>query len=98
MPADLLVLHMKSDAGCLQSIHLSMMASAVPRKRRADLSLCWDLAQDLLKMGNGRYDEHGCLPESIETVTAVRGGLESGRPSQTFAGYKLCVTTGRVIP
>ena len=39
-----------------------------------------------------------CLPESIETVTVVRGGLESGRPSQTFAGYKLFVTAGRVIP
>ena len=39
-----------------------------------------------------------CLPESIETVTVVRGGLESGRTSQTFAGYKLFVTAGRVIP
>jgi transposase-like protein len=39
-----------------------------------------------------------CLPESIETVTVVRGGLESGSPSQTFAGYKLFVTAGRVIP
>ena len=36
-----------------------------------------------------------CLPESIETVTVVRGGLESGRPSQTFAGYTLFVTAGR---
>ena len=33
-----------------------------------------------------------------ETVTVVRGGLESGRPSETFAGYELFVTAGRVIP
>lgn len=73
-------------------------ATAVPRERRADLPLCWDLAEDLLQMETALRRALCCLPESIETVTAVRGGLESGRPSQTFAGYKLFVTAGRVIP
>ena len=81
MPADLLVLHMKSDAGCLQSIHLSMMASAVPRKRRADLPLCWDLAQDLLKMGNGRYDEHGvvCRNRSRPSLRSAAASSQEGQ-------------------
>ena len=97
MPADLLVLHMKSDAGCLQSIHLSMMASAVPRKRRADLPLCWDLAEDLLQMETGLRRARCCLPESIETVTVVRGGLESGRPSQ-IRRLQTLRDSSRVIP
>jgi hypothetical protein len=37
------------------------------------------------------------LPESIESVTVVRGGLESTRRNQTFSNYKRFVTGGRVL-
>jgi hypothetical protein len=37
------------------------------------------------------------LPESIESVTVVRGGLESTRRNQTFSDYKRFVTGGRVL-
>ena len=37
------------------------------------------------------------LPESIHSVTMVRGGLESTRRHQTFSDYKRFVTAGRVL-
>jgi hypothetical protein len=43
-------------------------ATAVPRKRRADLPLCWDIAEDLLQMETALRRALCCLPESIETV------------------------------
>ena len=42
-------------------------------------------------------DEVLLLPESIDTFTMVRGGLQSTRRSQTFADYRRFVTGGRVI-
>jgi len=42
-------------------------------------------------------DEVLLLPESIESLTVVRGGLESTRRNQTFADYKRFVTGGRVL-
>jgi hypothetical protein len=36
------------------------------------------------------------LPESIDSVTLVRGGLQSTRRSQTFSEYKRFLTGGRV--
>ena len=36
------------------------------------------------------------LPESIDSVTMVRGGLQSTRRSQTFSEYKRFLTGGRV--
>ena len=42
-------------------------------------------------------DEVLLLPESIESLTIVRGGLESTRRKQTFSNYKRFVTGGRVI-
>ena len=37
------------------------------------------------------------LPESIDSLTVVRGGLESTRRNQTFSEYKRFVTGGRVL-
>ena len=37
------------------------------------------------------------LPESIDTFTVVRGGLESTRRNQTFSEYKRFVTGGRIL-
>jgi len=37
------------------------------------------------------------VPESIDTLLMVRGGLQSTRRSQTFSDYKRFVTAGRVI-
>jgi len=45
----------------------------------------------------GDPDEVLLLPESIESLTVVRGGLESTRRNQTFSDYKRFVTGGRVL-
>jgi len=37
------------------------------------------------------------LPESINSFTVVRGGLQSTRRSQTFSDYKRFVTAGKVL-
>jgi hypothetical protein len=42
-------------------------------------------------------DEVLLLPESIISLTVVRGGLQSTRRSQTFTNYQRFVTGGRVI-
>jgi hypothetical protein len=42
-------------------------------------------------------DEVLLLPESIDTFTMVRGGLQSTRRNQTFSDYRRFVTGGRVI-
>jgi hypothetical protein len=42
-------------------------------------------------------DEMSLLPESIDSFTVVRGGLESTRRNQTFSDYKRFVTGGRVL-
>jgi hypothetical protein len=42
-------------------------------------------------------DEVLLLPESIDSLTAIRGGLESTRRNQTFSDYKRFVTGGRVL-
>jgi hypothetical protein len=42
-------------------------------------------------------DETLLLPESIDSFTVVRGGLESTRRKQTFSDYKHFVTGGRVV-
>src|SRR5687767_14393554 len=43
-------------------------------------------------------DEVLLLPESIESVTMIRGGLQSTRRTQTFSDYKRFVTAGKVVP
>jgi hypothetical protein len=43
-------------------------------------------------------DELLLLPESIDSVTMLRGGLQSTRRNQTFSGYQRFVTGGRVLP
>jgi hypothetical protein len=43
-------------------------------------------------------DEVLLLPESIDSFTVVRGGLESTRRNQTFSDYRRFVTGGRVLP
>ena len=42
-------------------------------------------------------DETLLLPESVEGLTLVRGGLESTRRSQRFSGYRRFVTDGRIV-
>jgi hypothetical protein len=42
-------------------------------------------------------DETMLLPESIDLLSVLRGGLESTRRSQTFSEYKRFVTAGRII-
>jgi hypothetical protein len=42
-------------------------------------------------------DELLLLPESIESVTLVRGGVESTRRKQTFSDYKRFVTGSRIV-
>jgi hypothetical protein len=42
-------------------------------------------------------DETILLPESIDTLTVVRGGLQSNRRTDTFSGYRRFLTKGRVI-
>jgi hypothetical protein len=42
-------------------------------------------------------DEVMLLPESIESVTVVRGGLQSTRRTETFSGYRRFLTAGRVV-
>ena len=37
------------------------------------------------------------LPQSIESLTMVRGGLQSTRRTQTFSNYKRFVTSGKVL-
>jgi hypothetical protein len=42
-------------------------------------------------------DEAMHLPESIDTIVIVRGGLESIRSRQTFSDYRRFMTEGRVV-
>ena len=42
-------------------------------------------------------DEAMLLPESIETLMVVRGGLESIRSRQSFTDYRRFLTAGRVV-
>ena len=42
-------------------------------------------------------DDVVLLPESIDSMTVVRGGLQSTRRNQTFSNYQRFVTGGRVI-
>jgi hypothetical protein len=37
------------------------------------------------------------LPESIDTLIVVRGGLESMRSRQTFTDYRRFLTGGRLV-
>jgi hypothetical protein len=42
-------------------------------------------------------DEAMHLPESIDTLVIVRGGLESIRSRQTFSDYRRFMTEGRIV-
>ena len=42
-------------------------------------------------------DEAMILPESIDTLIVVRGGLESTRSHQTFTDYRRFLTAGRIV-
>jgi hypothetical protein len=37
------------------------------------------------------------LPESIESLTVVRNGLQSTRRTETFSDYRRFLTDGRVV-
>ena len=43
-------------------------------------------------------DEMLLLPAAIDSVTLIRGGLQSTRRNQTFSDYRRFVTAGRVLP
>ena len=43
-------------------------------------------------------DEVLLLPASIDTVTVIRGGLQSTRRTQAFSDYRRFVTSGKVVP
>lgn len=42
-------------------------------------------------------DEVILLPESFESVTVVRAGLQSTRRTETFSNYRRFLTTGRIV-
>ena len=42
-------------------------------------------------------DEVMLLPQSIESLTVIRGGLQSVRRTETFSGYRRFLTMGRVV-
>jgi hypothetical protein len=42
-------------------------------------------------------DDVMLLPESIESLTVVRGGLQSIRRTETFSSYRRFLTSGRVV-
>ena len=42
-------------------------------------------------------DEVIRLPESIESMTVLRGGLQSMRRTDTFSNYRRFLGTGRVV-
>jgi hypothetical protein len=42
-------------------------------------------------------DEVVLLPESIETVTVIRNGLQSMRRSQIFSDYRRFLTGSRIV-
>ena len=42
-------------------------------------------------------DEVMLLPESIESVTVLRGGLQSTRRTERFSSYRRFLTSGRVV-
>ena len=42
-------------------------------------------------------DEELLLPQSIDSVTMIRGGLQSTRRSQMYSDYRRFVTAGRVV-
>ena len=48
-------------------------------------------------VGFSNPDEVLLLPESIDSVTVIRGGLESTRRNQTFSDYRRFVTEGKVL-
>jgi hypothetical protein len=45
----------------------------------------------------GDPDEVLLLPESVESLTVVRGGLQSTRRTETFRSYRRFLTEGRVV-
>jgi hypothetical protein len=42
-------------------------------------------------------DEVLLLPEAIESITIMRGGLQSNRRTETFSGYRRFLTAARII-
>ena len=42
-------------------------------------------------------DEVMLVPESIESLTTLRGGLQSARRTQTFSNYRRFLTGGRIV-
>jgi hypothetical protein len=56
-----------------------------------------DLTIRYKKVAFSDPDEVLLVPESIESLTVVQGGLQSTRRSQTFSDYKRFVTEGRIL-
>lgn len=74
----------------------------VPLQRRYQFTPWLTLDRDDLTL---RYkevtftdpDETVLLPESIDSVTVFRGGLQSIRRTQVFSDYRRFLTTGRIV-
>jgi hypothetical protein len=56
-----------------------------------------DLTMRYTPMAFSDPDEILLLPESIESLTVVRGGLQSTRRTEKFSGYRRFLTAGRIV-
>jgi hypothetical protein len=56
-----------------------------------------DLTMHFAPVAFTNPDEVILLPESVESLTLVRGGLQSTRRTETFTDYRRFVTAGRIV-
>jgi hypothetical protein len=85
--------------------HLARMAdirvpSQIQRKHNLDDYVVVERHDTTIRYKNVAFsdpDESMLLPESIETLMVVRGGLESIRVRQVFSDYKRFLTAGRIV-
>jgi hypothetical protein len=56
-----------------------------------------DLTMRYTAVAFSNPDEVLLLPESVESLTIVRSGLQSTRRTQTFKGYRRFLTAGRIV-
>jgi hypothetical protein len=70
------------------------------RKHNLDVSVTIERHETVIRYKTIPFndpDEAMLLPESIETLVVMRGGLESMRSRQTFSDYRRFLTGGRVV-
>jgi len=86
------------DRGLLGPVDLRV---SWPLQRRHNIAAFFTLERDDVSMRFKEVafsdpDEVILLPESIESLTLVRSGLQSTRVTATFTDYRRFVTSGRV--